>query len=115
MSRFNRSHHGLENLCTVRAADSFVASPVGVRHQTENISFAITNAGNVLNGTIRIRFGHDMTTVIGVSHNDASIFVELAQCLVVREVTSFTMGDWHSKQRSFRATMRERGVRDFNS
>jgi hypothetical protein len=85
-----------------------------MRHQAEDISLAITNAGNVFDGTIRIRLRTGRASRIAITHHDLSVGVELMQCVVVGEITAFAVGNRHSQHRSLRTTVGKGGVRHFD-
>ena len=72
-----------------------------MRHQAEDISLAITNAGNVFDGTIRIRLRTGRASRIAITHHDLSVGVELhAMSLASAKITAFAVGNRHSQNRS---------------
>src|SRR4030095_3770805 len=86
-----------------------------MRHQAKYVSLAIADARDVLNGTIRIRFGNNPPVPVGIAPNHLPISVKLPQRLRVREETAFAMGDWHAEKRAFWAAVCEWRVIHFHS
>ena len=78
-----------------------------MRHQAKDISFAIADAGDVFNRTIRIRFGNNPALAVRIAQNHLSIGVEVAQSFCVGEETPFAMGNRQAEKRPFRAAMCE--------
>src|SRR4030095_8550262 len=84
-----------------------------MRHQAKYVSLAIADAGDIFNGTIRIRFGNNPPVRVGIAQNHLPIGVKLPQRLRVREETAFAMRDWHAEKRAFLAAMCEWRVDHF--
>jgi len=77
-----------------------------VRHQPKDISFAIADAGDVFNRTVRIRFGNNPALAVRVAQNHLSIGVEVSQGFCVREEATFAMRNRHVEKRPLREAMR---------
>jgi len=78
-----------------------------MRHQAEDISRPVADAGNVFNRTIRIRFGNNPAVAIRIAQDYLPIGVKVAQSFRVREETTFAMCNWKTEKRPFRAAMCE--------
>src|SRR6266496_3631693 len=86
-----------------------------MRHQSEHVSLAITDTGDVFNRPIWIRFRHNATLAIGVAQNHLLICVELLQRRRVRKKTAFAVRHWQSKKRTLRTTVCEWRVIDLDA
>ena len=86
-----------------------------MRHQPKDISFAIADAGDVFNRTVRIRFGNNPALAVRVAQNHLSIGVEVSQGFCVREEATFAMRNRHVEKRPFREAMRERRIVHFHA
>ena len=78
-----------------------------MRHQAEDISLPVADAGNVFNRTIRIRFGNNPALAVRIAQDYLPIGVKVAQSFRVSEETTFAMRNWEAEKRPFRAAMRE--------
>ena len=89
-------HHGPKDFHAVGAAKTRIGRAIGVGHEAENISLAITNAGDVFDRTVWICFRYNFAARVAVTENHLSIFVKLPQRFLVGKKTSFAVRDWHS-------------------
>ena len=78
-----------------------------MRHESEHVSLAVTDTGDVFNRPIRIGFWHNATLVIGVAQNHLSIRVQRAQGRCVREETAFAVRYWQLEECPLWATVCE--------
>ena len=86
-----------------------------MRHQTENIPFAVANPRNVLNRAIWIGFGNDSALFVSVSQNHLFISVQITQRSLVREKTAFAVCHWKAQKCSFRTAVCEWRIIHFNA
>jgi hypothetical protein len=75
--RFDRAHHRLENLQAVRATKAHIAGAVRMRHQSEDITFAVADPRNVFDRTIRVRCRNRLSLCIGIAQQDLPVLVQL--------------------------------------
>jgi len=78
-----------------------------MRHQTENIPFAVANAGDVFDRAIWICVGNDSALFVCVAQNHLFIGVQLTQRLRVSKKTAFTVRHWQVQKCSFRTAVGE--------
>ena len=78
-----------------------------MRHQTENIPFAVANPRNVLDRAIWICFGNDVALVVRVTQNHLFIGVQLMQRLRVSKKTALSVRHGQAQKCSFRTPVGE--------
>ena len=78
-----------------------------MRHQPENIPFAIANSRDVFDRAIWICFENDLALVVRIAQNHLFIGVQLTQRLRVSKKTAFTVRHWHAQKRTFRTAVGE--------
>ena len=82
-SRANCLHHREKNFRAICAAELRIRGAIRMRHQTENIPFAVANPRDVLDRAIWICFGNDLALVVRVAQNHLFIGVQFTQRLRV--------------------------------
>jgi hypothetical protein len=78
-----------------------------MRHQPENIPFAVANPRNVFDRAIWICFGNGLAPVVRVTQNHLFIGVQLMQRLRVGKKTAFTMRHGQAQKCAFRTAVRK--------
>lgn len=78
-----------------------------MRHQTENIPFAVANPRDVFDRAIWICFGNDLALVVRVTQNHLFVGVQFTQRLRVSKKAAFSVCYRQAQKCSFRAAMGE--------
>lgn len=85
----------VEHQPAVLVAQQPATCPFGMGHHAENIPFRITDACNIVQGSIGVPCGIDAPLVIAVSVNDLPVHFHLLHSFGVRKETSFPMSYWY--------------------
>ena len=81
-----------------------------MRHQTENIPFAVANPRDVFDRAIWICVGNDVALVVRIAQNHLFVCVQFTQSLRVGKKTAFTVRHGQAQKCSFRTAVREWGI-----
>ena len=76
-----------------------------MRHEAENISGAIADAGNVFDRAIRIRFRNYATLRIGIAQDDLSMRIQFTQRRCVGKEAAFTVRERNAQRRNRQACL----------
>ena len=85
-----------------------------MRHESEDVAFAVTDSRDILQGTIWIRRWIQRALRRCITKNDLPVFVQPLERRSIRKETALAMGNGHSQKRSLRATVRKRRIRNLN-
>ncbi len=86
-----------------------------MRHQTENISFAVADAGDVFDRAIGIRTQNDPPLTVRIAQNHLLVGVQFAQRFRVGEEAAFPVRYRQAEKRPFWAAVGERRIVHFHS
>src|SRR5579864_794288 len=84
-------HHGVEHLNPVRAAKFAFAGAFGMRHHAQHVAAFAADAGNVLQGTVRIALASDLAFRRAVAENNALVTLQRLQSGLVAEIIAVHM------------------------
>ena len=78
-----------------------------MRHQTENIPFAVANPGNIFDRAIWICFGNGLALAVCVAQDHLFVGAQFTQRLRVSKKTAFAVRHGQVQKCSFRTTVSE--------
>src|SRR5262249_39601634 len=88
-----RADHRFEDHASIVAAERWLARALGMRHHSHDVSRVIADAGNRVDGTVRIGFVGFLTTVRHVSEHHLTVLFESKKILRRDEVVAFPVGN----------------------
>jgi hypothetical protein len=100
----------LENKQSVRAAQQWVASTLGMGHEAEDVSLLIANSRNAVSRSVGIRGLRCAAALVAVTKQDAAFEFEPMEDDVIRKVAPLAMSDRKAQNGSRPCGICERAV-----
>src|SRR5689334_14737307 len=106
-----RSRKRAKDVAAVAGPKQVLTSALRVRHQTQNVAFAVTNSGNVVTRAIRIGGVSDRAVLFAITKYDAVLALQFGDRRVVADVVAFGVRDRNAQHGTGRHFVGERTVR----
>lgn len=103
-------NHALENQFSVCAAKNRFAGAFRMRHEAGHVASVIANAGDVLQGAIRVRGIGNVSIRIAIMPQNLVVRFQVCERLLISEIAAFAVGDRHAEDFSRRNLAGERGI-----
>src|SRR5947208_984104 len=98
LSLLKRYHQALKNQTAIYGAEDGFAGTLRVGHQAGDVSCLVADAGDAVEGAVRIGSFGWLALGINVAPQDLIAGLEFGEGLVVREIATFTMGDGQAQE-----------------
>jgi len=86
-------NHALQHQSPIRATQDRLAGALRMRHETGDIPFLVADAGNAVERTVRIGVFGGFAPGIHIAPKDLVVRFKAGQCLFVRKVAAFAVGN----------------------
>src|SRR5688500_13214613 len=78
-----------KDVASVAGTEEIFARAFRVRHQSEHVTFAITNAGDIVARAVWVSVVSDCAVLFAVAKDDAILPLQLGERLIVANVVAF--------------------------
>src|SRR5690242_4090480 len=89
-----------KDIAPIARTEQVLASAFGVRHQSEDIAFPVTNSRNVITRAVWVGRVCDVAVLVTIAKDDAVVALEFGERRVVTNVVAFSVCDRNTEHRA---------------